>query len=126
MAYVPPTLAEFRARYPSFDEVADGTVQAWLTDGDAETVRFADDVRPRAVMLFAAHNLASQGLGTGTIAAGVTSFRSGAFSASLSEAAASRTGFAATAHGRAYLDLARIQFGGPRLAWEPPAAAAIP
>lgn len=119
MTYAAPTLADFRDRYPAFAAVADGSVQVWLDDGDAATVRFAEDERARAVMLYAAHNLALQGLGAGAIPAGVTSFRSGSFSATLSDSAASRTGYAATAYGRDYLLIAR-QFAGPRLAWEPP------
>lgn len=122
MAYVAPTLEDFRARYPAFDAVADATVQLWLDEGDNETSAFTDDTRPRAVMLYAAHKLAESGQGKGSIAQGVTSFKSGTFSASLTDSAASRTGFAATVYGREYLDLARRQFAGPRLAWTPPAA----
>jgi hypothetical protein len=121
MAYSVPTLADFRTRYPAFDAVADATVEAFLDDGDAETAAWPDADRSRAVMLYAAHQLASQGLGTGAIVAGVTSFKSGTFSATLSDAAASRTGFSATSYGRDYLDLMRRNFAGPRLAWTPPA-----
>ena len=120
MAYTAPTLADFRARYPAFDAVADATVQAWLDDGDAATGVFPDDDRHRAVMLFAAHHLSAQGLGTGAIPAGVTSFKSGTFSATVSDGLASKTGFRSTVYGREYLALAR-QFAGPRLAWTPPA-----
>ena len=120
MAYVTPTLADFRSRYPAFDAVADATVQVWLDDGDVATTRFSDTTRPQAVMLCAAHNLSMQGLGKGAVPAGVTSFKSGTFSATVSDGLASKTGFAATVYGRDYLALAR-QFAGPRLAWEPPA-----
>lgn len=120
MAYTAPALSEFRALYPAFDAVGDVTAQAWLDAGDAETVRFSDATRPRAVMLYAAHNLAMQGLGTGAIPVGVTSFRSGTFSATVSDSVAGKTGLSATAYGRDYLSLAR-QFAGPRLAWTPPA-----
>jgi hypothetical protein len=121
MAYTAPTLADFRTRYPAFDAVADGTVQVWLDEGDAETVTWPDADRFRAVMLYAAHKLSASGLGQGAVAAGVTSFKSGTFSASVSDAAASRTGFAATPYGRDYLELMRRIFGGARLAWTPPA-----
>ena len=120
MAYTAPTIADFRARYPAFDTIADATVQAWLDDGDAATAAFPDEDRPRAVMLFAAHNL-QFGTEAGKIAAsGLSSFKSGTFSATVSESASARTGFAATLYGRDYLNLAR-QFTGPRLAWSPPA-----
>lgn len=118
MGYTAPTLADFRARYPAFDAVADATVQAWLDDAEAATAAFPDEDRPRAIMLWAAHNIF---LGTqqGSIAAsGVTSFKSGTFTASISDIAAARTGYKATTYGRDFLMLAR-QFAGPRLAWEP-------
>lgn len=120
MAYTAPTLADFRARYSAFATVADATVEAWLSDGDSETGAWPDDTRSRGVMLFAAHNLASQGIGSGGITAGVTSFKSGTFSATLSDAAASRTGYSATVYGREYLDLMRRHFGGPISAWTVP------
>lgn len=123
MAYTTPTLAEFRALYPAFDAVADATVQAWLASGDTETARWGDDDRPSAVMLYAAHSMAEMGLGTaGAVPMGVTSFKSGTFSATVSDMTASRTGFSATAYGRRYLDLMRRNFAGPISAWTPPAA----
>lgn len=119
MAYSTPTLSEFRAKYPTFAAVADDTVQAWLNDGDGETSAWPERDRAKAVMLYAAHRLSSAGLGTDAVPAGVTSFKSGTFSASLSENAASRTGWAATTYGREYQRLLRRNFGGPRLAWAP-------
>lgn len=119
MAYTKPDLATFRALYPAFDAVADATVEAWIDEGDTETADWPDDTRARAVMLYAAHKMASQGLGTSAIPAGVTSFKSGTFSATVSDGIASKTGFAATAYGRDYLALARRDFGGPILAWNP-------
>ena len=121
MAYTTPTLAEFRALYPAFAAVADATVSAWIAEGDAETTAWDDVPRPKAVMLYAAHKMASQGLGTGVVPAGVTSFKSGTFSASVSDSLASKTGMSATSYGRDYLDLARRYFGGPILAWSPDA-----
>jgi hypothetical protein len=54
----------------------------------------------------------------------VTSFKSGTFSASLSDAAASRTGYDATAYGRDFLLLRRRNFTGMMPAWNPPACRA--
>jgi hypothetical protein len=122
MAYTAPTLAEFRALYPAFDAVADATVEAWLAKGDTETAIWPDPDRPDAVMLFAAHKMASAGLGTGTVVAGVTSFKSGTFSATLSDAAASRTGYESTSYGRDYLALRRRNFVAMTTAWTPPAS----
>lgn len=122
MAYTKPTLSEFRALYPAFDAVADITVQKWIDKGDTETIAWPDTDRADAVMLFAAHRMSSSGLGRGAVAAGVTSFRSGAFSATVSDAAASRTGFASTSYGRDYLALQRRNFTAMTTAWTPPAA----
>lgn len=119
-------LEQFRARYSSFAAVADATVQIWLDEAQTETATWSDATRTRGVMLYAAHRLAEQGLGKGAIPAGVTSFKSGTFSASMSESIAGRTGFDATVYGREYLALARRQFAGPRLAWEPPAYTGAP
>lgn len=121
MSYTPPEIADFRARYPGFAAVADATVQVWLDEGGIETAHWPDDNRPRAVMLYAAHRLTESGQGNGAIPAGVTSFKSGTFSATVSDGLASRTGFSATTYGREYLALMRRYFGGPRLAWTPPA-----
>lgn len=120
MPYTAPTVEDFKARYTAFDAVADSTVQAFLDDGGADTETWPDADRFRAVMLYTAHQLASQGLGAGTIAAGVTSFKSGTFSATISDSLASRTGLGATIYGRDYLGLARRNFAGPRMAWTPP------
>ena len=118
MAYILPTLAEFRVRYPEFTSVADETVSAWLVDHDAETAGWPEDSRARVVMLLTAHRLAN--ISSGAIPAGVTSFRSGSFSATISDSAASRTGFSSTVYGREYLTLLRARTAGPRLAWTPP------
>ena len=113
-----PTIADFRARYPAFAAVADASVQIWLDEGFAEVTTWADADQPRAALAYAAHKLAEQGAG-GATTAGVTSFKSGTFSASMSEAQANRTGYAATVYGREFLDLARRSFAGPRMAWTP-------
>lgn len=66
MAYVEPTPAEFKAAFPSFAAVPDVTVQFALDEGEL----YVDDTwietnRRPAVMLYAAHALTLQGLGTG-------------------------------------------------------------
>jgi hypothetical protein len=125
MAYTPPTLSEFRVKYPAFAAVADETVQAWLDEGDTETSVWPDADRAKAVMLYAAHKLTESGaLTSGQSLSGVTSFKSGTFSASLSDAAASRTGYDATAYGRDFLLLRRRNFTGMMPAWNPPACRA--
>lgn len=116
------SLSDFRARYPAFAAISDGVVDAWLAEGEAETEAWSEATQDRGSMAYAAHRMAEQGLGTGAAApAGVTSFKSGTFSAQVSETVASRTGYSATAYGREFIELARRNFAGPRLAWTPPA-----
>lgn len=121
MAYSAPTPANLKTRYPAFAAVADGTVQAWLDDA----ATFADDGWPdadraTAVMAYAAHRMAELGLVASAIPAGVTSFKSGTFSATVSDAVAGLTGLKSTAYGREFIALRRRNFAGPRLAWTPP------
>lgn len=114
-----PTVTDFRTRYPAFAAVADATVQIWLDEGFAEVAAWSDADQPRGALAYAAHRLAEQGIG-GATPQGVTGFKSGTFSAQVSDAAANRTGFNATIYGREFLALARRSFAGPRLAWTPP------
>lgn len=114
-------LASFRMRFPAFASVSDGQIAYWVAVGGTATASWSEADQSTGRLLYAAHNLASQGLGTGAIPAGVTSFKSGTFSATVSDGLASKTGFAATSYGRDYLALARRNFAGPRLAWTPPA-----
>ena len=119
MSYTSPTASDFTARYTKFEPVSYPAIQVWLTEGEAETIRFSDDTRARAVMAYAAHKLAEQGFGGGGVPAGVTGFKSGTFSATVSDEVVKRTGFHSTAYGREFLALARRNFAGPRLAWAP-------
>lgn len=111
-------LAEFRLRYPEFKAVDDGTISYWLADAGAHT-SWPEAERNAARGILAAHKMAEQGLGTNASAQGVTSFKSGTFSASVSEAQANRTGLDATIYGREYLALTKRHFGTPVLAWTP-------
>lgn len=59
-----PTLADFRARHPAFDEVADGTVTAYLNDAWPVVADYVPDtLKPRCAMLLAAHDLTMEGFG---------------------------------------------------------------
>ncbi|UPT53044.1 hypothetical protein [Synechococcus phage Yong-M3-232] len=114
-----PTIADFRARYPAFAAVADASVQYWLDEGFAEVSAWREVDQPKGALAYAAHKLAETGQG-GAIPSGVTGFKSGTFDAQISDGVARRTGFHATTYGREFLDLARRNFAGPRLAWQPP------
>lgn len=118
MAYSIPTAADFKARYPAFSTVEDATATIWLVEGDSETINWPDADRSRAVMLYAAHRLSEQGLGDST-PLGVTSFKSGTFSATVESSQASRIGYDATRYGRELVELMNRNFTTPIMAWEP-------
>jgi hypothetical protein len=111
-------LVQFRLRFPAFATVDDGTVGYWLADAANTAGTSWGDDRDVARLLLAAHNVAQA---NASIPGGVTSFKSGTFSATVSDMAANRTGFSATPYGREYLDLMRRNFAGPISAWVPPA-----
>jgi hypothetical protein len=115
-------LALFRLRYGAFSAVADGTIGYWLADA----ARLVDDAwaeadRDPARFAWAAHMLSETGALASAIPAGVTSFRSGSFSATIDSSVATLTGLKATSYGREFLALRRASFAGPFLAWTPPA-----
>lgn len=120
MAYTVPSAANLKTRYPAFAAVADATVEYWIADAQ----RFVDttwrevDYAP-ALMARAAHEMALGGIGAGSgIPEGVTSFKSGSFSANISDAAAQASvkgGLQATRYGREFAAIMRRNFAGPRL-----------
>ena len=112
-----PTLSDFRTRYPVFAGVADATVEYWLDEGIARVTAWTEADQAKGAMAYAAHRMAEQGLGESAGAPqGVTAFKSGTFSASVSEAAANRTGLHSTIYGREFIQMARRVFAGPRTA----------
>lgn len=122
MAYTAPDASDLKARYPAFAAVDDATVDVWLADAAQDCVAFPEDYRARAEMAYAAHRLSEIGYGAGAIPAGVTSFKSGTFSATVSDGLASATGFNASVYGREFMALRRAYFSGPIMAWTPPTA----
>ena len=108
-------LAMFRLRYPAFAAIDDGTIGYWLASAGAHA-NWGDDADV-ARQALAAHRIE---LANAAIPGGVTNFKSGTFSATLSDVAANRTGYDATVYGREYLDLMRRNFAGPIMAWTPP------
>jgi len=118
MAYIEPTAADLKARYPAFAAVDDATIEYWLTDAH----RYVDqtwmemDYGP-ALIAVAAHNMVKAGavgVGGGDIggmaASGVTSFRSGAFQAEFSDKAVEKAigdDWDSTTYGAEYLRLLR-------------------
>lgn len=64
MAWLPPTIAEFKIRYPEFASVPDATLQAFLDEATGEVgPTWIERTRSPAIMALAAHLLAVQGLG---------------------------------------------------------------
>ncbi|ACL58458.1 DUF4054 domain-containing protein [Methylobacterium nodulans] len=121
MAYTPPTAADFKLRFPAFDAVPDQRIAGFLEDAaSVADDGWADTDRRKAVMLQAAHDMTTRGIGTGAEAElaaagalGFTSFRSGQLQLDRSgtAAAASANGaLSQTAYGRELLDLIRSRF----------------
>jgi hypothetical protein len=108
-------LAAFRLRYAAFAAVDDGQISYWLAEGGLVVSAWRAEDQEAGRLAFAAHRMAEQGLG-GVVAQGVTAFKSGTFSASITDAQARRTGLHATVYGRDFLQLARRNFAGPRTA----------
>lgn len=119
MAYTPPSTNDLASRYPAFEAIEHSVIRTWLDDAAIECAAFPDDTRARAEMAYAAHRMAEIGV-IKTVPAGVTSFKSGDFSASVDASVASRTGFASTVYGREFNQLRRRHFAGPIAAWTPP------
>jgi len=126
MAYVIPTAADLKARYPAFAAVADATVDIHIADAATNGVdtSWIEADYSAAICALAAHTMALLGIGEATEAEsyarqGVTALRTGNFSASFSDkrvAAASGGGYDATPYGQAYKRLLRKSKGGPQVA----------
>lgn len=125
MSYDLPTPADLIRRYPAFAAVDPDTIIYWLTDAQ----RFVDQSWPiesdyaPAIIAAAAHNMMDAGVAgisgsdmPGMLAAGVTQFKSGTFTAQFSDEAvkaALADGFASSKPGQEYLRLLRRNKGGP-------------
>lgn len=88
MAYVVPTIAQFKAKFPSFAAVADDVVQGALDEALTNVYEsWIESDYAMAIMLYMAHVLTLSGYGTGAesqmASEGLLSFtqvRSGTFS----------------------------------------------
>ncbi len=132
MAYDLPTAADLKARYPAFADVDDATVDVHIADAAAQGVdtTWSEGAYAPAVCAYAAHRMALLNIGDhGEVAGfkrqGLTSIRSGGFSASFGDRAAARAaagGLDATPYGQAYKVLLRQEKGGPRVVGGGPVA----
>lgn len=113
-----PTPSDLKQRYPAFAGVSDPTVQYWLTDAERTVTEDWGDDYAVGLMTLAAREMVKigvPGLTKAAIPAGVTSFRSGTFSATVSEEAANAAasgGWFATE----FAAMLRRKRGGPFLA----------
>lgn len=122
-AYARLSLADFQALYPAFATLTDGPYAAWATKAEAQVGEEYGTYRQDAAELLTAHLLAMSGVGmaTGTevlSATGATSFKSGTFSATISDSVVARRargGFQATVWGQQFAAIRNRLFGGPRL-----------
>lgn len=124
------TPERLRLRYPAFAAVSDATITYWLTDAARIVTPDWGDEQEAGALALAAHNMATTpGVVAGSAdpmeaalakvqASGVTSFRSGSFSANVSEAAVASQiagGYASTVYGREFAIMLRRNTGGPML-----------
>ena len=123
MTYTRLTLAAFKAMYPAFATLTEEPYGAWAAKAEAKVGEDFGADQQDATELLTAHLLASNGVGLGTGAAllaatGATSFKSGSFSATVSEslvAQRAKGGYQATIYGQQFADIQRRVFGGPML-----------
>lgn len=127
MPYTPPTYAQFKARYPRFAAVPEATYDAFLPEALRQVDRTwtEADYQP-AVMLYTAHLLTLEGLGTGAEAqvnaqgaGGFKVMRSGSLTlerfSGKDGGAASSDPLDATSYGGQFKALRRQNLAGPRV-----------
>lgn len=111
MAYSTPTAAELKARFPAFNAVGEPAITSAI--GEAERITDAgwpDADRTLGVMLYAAHVLTLDGLGTGTEAqlAGFKRLKIGSLELEASASIAAGSGpLYQTGYGRRFAELLR-------------------
>jgi len=112
-----PTLADFRARFPVFDAVADPTVETILVEaerGTNDSWTAAD--RTPATLYLAAHLLASEGFGgtagsnalTGPVKRRKVGDVETEFAGAGQGASSSASPYSSTIYGQRYLELLRL------------------
>jgi len=123
MAYQRLTRTAFQALYPTFPTLTDDVYAAYAAKAEGRVGDSYGDEQQDATELLTAHLMTLSGVGgTAGIGAigtlGATSFKSGTFSATLSEsvvAAKAKGGYGATSYGQQFADIQHRLFSGPRL-----------
>lgn len=113
-------LAEFRLCFPELASLDDGQVSFFISKA-GDHANWPEECRNRARITLAAHRLTETAgaLSGGGAPKGVTSFKSGTFSATWDSTVANRTGFDSSIYGRQYDEMRRMAFTGVTLAWVP-------
>lgn len=121
MAHVPPTPADFKAKFPALASLPDATIQLALSEaaGRVDETWPEADFAPGRLYL-AAHILTRDGHGPQAQAAalqaqGVKSFKSGTLSAEFRDGPTDSP-YATTSYGVSYLELLNRVAGGPLVA----------
>lgn len=123
MTYTRPTLEAFKTLYPAFTTLTQLQFDAWAKKAEARVGENYGNEQQDATELLTAHLLATNGVGVSAASAtlastGATSFRSGSFSATISEGVATaraKGGYGATSYGTQFAEIQRRLFGGPVL-----------
>lgn len=123
MSYARLPLEDFQLKFPAFTTLEDAPYEMWAADAELEITDRYGDWQQKATELLTAHYLASNGIGLSAgsdvlLATGATSFKSGTFSATISDnivAARARGGLGSTSYGLELQRIQRLLFGGPRL-----------
>ena len=122
MAYTRLTLEAFKAAYPAFSTLTQEPYDIWAGKAESRVGPAYGDSQQDATELLTAHFLAMQGIGMGAsgtlTATGATSFKSGTFSASISDSIVSQRakgGYGATFWGQEFAAIQKRLFGLPRL-----------
>lgn len=122
MPYARLPLADFQTLYP-FPALSDPQYSAWAAKAESRVGPEYGNEQQDATELLTAHLLASNGVGVSAAAAtlaatGATSFKSGDFSATISDSvvtARAKGGYGSTPFGQQFAAIQRRLFGGPLL-----------
>ena len=122
-AYTRMSLADFVALHPEFSTLNQVQYDGYAAKAERRVGAEYGDERQDATELLTAHLLASNAIGMAAgvdvlAATGATSFKSGTFSATISDAFVSRRvlgGYGATSYGQQFAEIQRRLFGGPFL-----------
>jgi len=123
MEYTRLTLAQFIATFPAFITLTQEQYDIYVTRAETRAAVCLGEFYQEGVEYLTAHLLSRNAIGIDPgmallASTGATSFKSGTFSAAISESVASsraKGGYQATPYGQQYAELLREHCGGPRL-----------